>query len=137
MSLNLRLTPNQSRLAYDAVVSVAATALAFVFALAFLRRAVPALFLGPPLVLAMNRVVGIYTTHKVGGGLGKTVRLSASLLLSTAVVLLVSGDAAAALLWIALLWAPLVLPRLLLNLNTRVKTNFVTSAIVRRGPVLV
>jgi nucleoside-diphosphate-sugar epimerase len=137
MSLNLRLTPNQSRLAYDTVVSIAATVLTFVFALGFLQRGVPALFLGPPLVLATNRLVGIYTTHKVGAGLGKTLRLTTSLLLSTLVVLLVSRNVPASLLWAALLWAPLVLPRLLLNLNTRVKTNFVTSAIVRRGPVLV
>jgi nucleoside-diphosphate-sugar epimerase len=137
MSLTLRLTPNQSRFLYDVVVSTAAAVLTFAFALALLGRGVPALFFGPPLVLALNRMLGIYTTHKVGGGLGKTLWLTISLVLSTVVVLLVSRNVPASLLFFVLLWAPLVLPRLLLNLNTRVKTNFVTSAIVRRGPVLV
>ena len=137
MPSHVRLTPNQSRLLYDAVVSTAAAVVAFGFGWTFLGRAVLALFLGPPLVVAGNWLLGIYTTHKVGAGLGKAIRLSVSLMGSTAGVLALSRDMPVSLLWFALLWAPLALPRLLLNLNTRVKTNFVTSAIVRRGPVLV
>ena len=131
-----RFTPNQSRVLYDAGTTLAASAAAFAFTLIFMGAQAPLLFAGPVLVVLFNRLLGLYTTLKVGAGTRKAVRITASLL-AAAVLLSFAAPAPTVLLWIAMAWAPLVLPRLLLNLNTRVKTNFVTSAIVQRGPVLV
>jgi nucleoside-diphosphate-sugar epimerase len=133
----IRLTPNRARALYDLVVSTAASAVAFLFSLLLLGTKAPLLFLGPLAVLACNRLFGIYTTVKVGSGLIKAIRLTASLLVSSALLLATTKALPAVLLWLALLWAPLVIPRVLLNLNTRVKTNFVTTAILSRGPALV
>lgn len=136
-SPTIRLTPNRARALYDLLVSSAASTAAFFFGVVLVGRSAPLLFLGPLAVLAFNRLVGIYTTVKVGSGLTKALRLTVSLLASSAVLLVATHALPAVLLWLALLWAPLVLPRVLLNLNTRVKTNFVTTAILSRGPSLV
>jgi nucleoside-diphosphate-sugar epimerase len=136
-SRKIRLTPNESRLLYDLVASTGASVVAFVFSWSFLGVPLPLLFLGPFLVVAFNRVVGIYTTLKIGAGSTKAIRLTASLVASAAVLFAFSRSLPGILLWFVLLWAPLVLPRLLLNLNTRVKTNFVSGVIRQRGPVLV
>jgi len=136
-SFRVRLTPNRSRLLYDAPLGVAAAAVAYAFAWYLLGRREPLLFAGAPLLIVGNWAVGIYTRLKIGAGLTKAVRLTVSLAATALALALASGDAPAILLWATLLWGPLILPRLLLNLNTRAKTNFIRSAILDRGPVLV
>jgi len=134
---HLRLTPNRSRILYDVGIGVAAAAVAYAFSALLLGRREPVLFGGPVLLILGNWFVGIYTRLKIGAGPTKAVRLTLSLAATCLALALASGSPSPILLWAALLWGPLILPRLLLNLNTRAKTNFIHSAILDRGPVLV
>lgn len=133
-----RLGPNQSRIAYDLLVTAVTAALAYGFDALALGGSARVLALAPLLVVAFNRAFGIYTRFRIGAGTVKAVRLTLSMVGSAALMVALSRDAAAAVtLWGMLLWGPLCLPRLFLNLNTRVRTNFISSAIHGRGPVLV
>jgi len=134
---SLRLTPNRARLLYDLVVSAGATVVVLVFGRVFLGWSGAAILAGPLLIVGFNRVFGIYTTVKVGSGMTKAVRLTASVTCSAVALGLLSRSLPVALLWAALIWAPLVIPRVLLNLNTRVRSSFVANTLRRRGPVLV
>jgi nucleoside-diphosphate-sugar epimerase len=131
------MTPNQSRITYDVMACSAAALVVFFFARVFLGSDRWELFATPALVVLFNRVFGIYTRLKVGDGITKAIRLTASTVLSAGVLVVVSRNVAPALLWALLIWAPLALPRLFLNLNTRVKTNFISNAIQNRGAILV
>lgn len=136
-----RLSPNQSRLAYDGLAALLASLVALLFgAWASAGQLALALLLSPPLLLGANWALGIYTHQKTASGGQKTLRLSLAIAMATAVMLALSQSRAPLLpvvLWPVLVWSPLCLPRLFLNLNKRVATDFFSSTIRGRGPVLV
>lgn len=133
----LRLSANQSRIAYDLLAAAAAAAFSALFALRFLGLAPWVLALAPALLVAANRAVGIYTRLRVATGGPKVALLSVAVALSAAALIaLEPRSLPAGLLWAALVWPLLVLPRWFLNLNTRANT-FATSAVQENGPVLV
>jgi nucleoside-diphosphate-sugar epimerase len=136
LRLRFRLTPNRSRVLYDLVATLACAAVAYGYAAYFLRDRAPVVFLSPLLVVACNRLVGIYTRLKIGAGPWKALWLTVSVLVSGTAMALASRDHGdAVLLWAALVIAPLTLPRLFLNLPKKV--SIVGTAIKSRGPVLV
>lgn len=137
----LLLNSNLSRLLYDFVVFAATSVVASVFTYLFSGR-VYASFIAVPLIgLIANYVVGVYGRFRVGGGRLKAVVLSASCLAVVTFLAYTTSDVATSLLWASLAWAPLVLPRMFLNLNRKSKSSGISktlnSAIKRRGPVLV
>jgi nucleoside-diphosphate-sugar epimerase len=137
MNLIVQRGPVRSRVLYDLLAAAGSALGTYVFLAISLGVWAPQLFAAPLLVVGGNWAVGIYTRARIGAGLVKAARLSVSVSASAIVLWLATRSPAAAVLWAGLVWGPLVLPRVLLNLNTRVKTNFITSAIVDNGPVLV
>lgn len=134
----LRLSPNQSRLAYDGLASLLSCLVALLFGRWATGQWAPALLLSPVLLLLANWLLGIYTHQKTASGGKKALRLSLAIAAATAAMLALSpGQLLPVLLWPVLVWSPLCLPRLFLNLNKRVSTDFIGSAIRGRGPVLV
>lgn len=135
----LRPSPNQSRIAYDVLTAVLAAVATCVFGLLTTGVVVPLLFLAPVLLIAWNRIFGIYTRFKVGAGGAKALRLSAALALSTGTLIAIQPEQARViLLWPVLLWSPLCLPRIFLNFSNRLPTTHMLSAAIKgRGPVLV
>jgi nucleoside-diphosphate-sugar epimerase len=113
-----------------------AAAFIYVFSLLYFSHGLLAVFLGPVALLGLNGVLGIYSRHKVASGNKKALLLSLSTWGSAGVVWL-AGGGPAALLWVALVWAPLILPRYVLNLDPKHQRNAIASAIINRGPVLV
>ena len=137
---SLRLSPNQSRLAYDGLATVLASLVALLFGKWATGQLALSLLLSLPLLLLSNWLLGIYTHQKTASGRAKAVRLSLAIAATTGAMLAASpsqGDWLPVLLFPVLVWSPLCLPRLFLNLNKRVSTDFFGSAIRGRGPVLV
>lgn len=132
-----RLSPNQSRTLYDVAASAACAVAAIAYCSLLLGRPPTyPLVAAPVLILAFNRLLGIYTRFRIGEGRTKAVVLTASVVLSALALAPLVADRAALVLWAGLVWGPLVLPRVFLNLNVRVKSPIV-AAIQERGPVLV
>lgn len=136
----IALGPNGSRIVYDACASVAVS----LFVIAFGGACFPAtpsfaFLLSPLFVLGANAALGIYTRFRVGSGRTKTPLLTASVIISAALLWMLSGrQTAPAVLFAVLLWSPLVLPRIFLNFNTRFKSSsFISTAVRGKGPVLV
>jgi nucleoside-diphosphate-sugar epimerase len=137
----LLLNSNLGRLLYDflvfAVSAFGASALAYLYSdrihLSFI--AVP--FIG----LIANYFVGVYGRFRVGGGRLKAAILSASCLTVFVYLAYSTQDIATSCLWVCLAWAPLILPRMFLNLNRKSSSSSISrtlnSAIKGRGPVLV
>ena len=135
--MRIRLSPNQSRIAYDLVVTSAAAIAAGLFAAAFLGVRAWILALAPAGVVGCNRLLGIYTRLRLAPGWPKVQRLTTSIAATAALMAVLSPESAVpVLLFAAIVWAPIVLPRWFLNLNTRADT-FTSSAVQGKGPVLV
>ncbi len=123
---------------YDGLVTLTVSLFVMVYIAWFTHEQAPWIFaLSPLVVLLANSVFGIYTRHRVGSGAVKAPLLTASIGLSALFMALLVANAAAVILWATLLWAPIVLPRVFLNLNTRIKSSFITAAVRGKGPVLV
>ncbi len=134
----INLTPNQVRVVYDSTVAVIAASLVYTYLNIFLGLPVSKiLFLSPLPLFLFNLAFGIFSRLRVGSGLIKAPALALSISLSAALLALLGTGAHAAILWSVLVFAPIILPRVFLNLNTRLKTDFISSTIKQRGPVLV
>ncbi|MFN8390002.1 MAG: NAD-dependent epimerase/dehydratase family protein [Bdellovibrionota bacterium] len=132
------LLGSKSRIAYDAAVTLSVSLFVLGFDWAFLGHTVgPAILVSPLLVLLLNSALGVYTRFRIGSGRVKTPILTVSVVASAALLFLVAPSVPAVVLWAVLLWAPLVLPRIFLNFNTRVKSSFISAAVRGKGPVLV
>lgn len=137
-SAKINLGPNQARIVYDVAVTAGVTLfLAAFFRLAGDQSISSWFFTSPALILLFNWALGIYNSFRLGSGKQKAGILSLSLVLSALGLYLLSGQLAVSILWAVSLWSPLVLPRIFLNLNTRVRSSFVSSAVRGKGPVLV
>ena len=139
---SFRLSSNQSRLLYDFVALVASAALSLLFVTSFTGVFEPFLLLAPALGLACNYLVGVYGRHRLSDGPTKMAILSLSIGGSCLLLALAGVKPVTALLWAALAWGPLVLPRVFLNINRqpRVASTLVRSisdSLQERGPVLV
>ncbi len=139
----IQLGPNGSRIVYDALAALAAATFVYGFEY-FLLKSVGALpdgavwlFAAPIFLLLFNWAFGIYTRYRVGSGKVKTPVLTGAILFSAISLLLLSGDLPGVILWTAMVWAPIVLPRIFLNFNTRIKSSFFSAAVRGKGPVLV
>ena len=131
-------SPNQSRIIYDALVSIGAAAFVMLFAqLTPGLQASPALLLAPVFVVALNWGLGLYGRYRIGSGKVKAPLLGAAAIISTLLLFQFTGLLAESVLWGALAFAPLVLPRIFLNLNTRHESGLISMAVKGRGPVLV
>ncbi len=137
----LLINSNLGRLLYDFTVfvisAVCASALTYMFS-----GKTHISFIAVPIVgLITNYVVGVYGRFRVGGGRLKASILSASCLAVFAYLAYSTRDIATSFLWVCLAWAPLVLPRMFLNLNRKTSGSSISktlnSAIKGRGPVLV
>lgn len=135
-----RLSPNQSRLLYDGLAALLSSLVALAFGQWATGEFALPLLAALPLLLGANFALGIYTHQKTASGQKKALRLSLAIAAASAAMLALPGSAQArmpVLLWATLVWSPLCLPRLFLNLNKRVSTDFFGSTIRGRGPVLV
>jgi dTDP-4-dehydrorhamnose reductase len=123
---------------YDGGCTFGAAAIACGYAALFLGRGIPVVFLSAGLALLLNWVFGLYTRARMGAGSMKAARIAASVAFSAVVAIVASRSSTpAVLLWAALVVAPLVLPRLLLNIDVRAtRPNLLTTAVQSRGPVL-
>ena len=139
---SFRLSSNQSRLLYDVVALTGTALVAVLFVWVFSGAVEPLLLAVPLLGVLSNALVGVYGKHRLSDGPTKTVILSFSIGV-TCVLLVVGGvRPTAALLWGALAWGPLVLPRVFLNLNRQPRVSSVLAQSISdtlqdRGPVLV
>src|SRR5215470_11465674 len=105
-----RLSPNQNRLLYDALVVSASAVAAWVFGWFILQENARWLPMAPLAVLALNNAFGIYSRFRVGAGGIKALWLSLSLGLTAGGLILLSPHAwPVTALWAALTWSPLVL----------------------------
>lgn len=134
----LFLSPNQHRLLYDSAVSAGAALFVALFA-----QVVPGLHssfvlaLAPFLVVGLNWAGGIYGRYRIGSGRVKAPILAGVTVTTAFILWLMSGLGAESLLWAVLVIAPLVMPRVFLNLNQRTPSSYVSLALKDRGPVLV
>jgi nucleoside-diphosphate-sugar epimerase len=135
------LNSNLSRLLYDFAVFAISAAVASAFAYVYSGNLYPSFLAVPFVGLVANYVVGVYGRYRVGGGSLKAIILSVSAALVAGFIFGTTGDAATSLLWTSLVWGPLVLPRMFLNLNRRASgtpmSRTLTKAIKGGGPVLV
>jgi FlaA1/EpsC-like NDP-sugar epimerase len=131
-------TPTLIRLAYDGGCTFGAATVIYSHGALFLGHGTGLVFACACVVLALNWSFGLYTRVQIGAGRTKAVRAAGAIALSALTTIAVSRSSApAVLLWSALVAAPIVLPRVLLNLNVRpTAANFVTTAVQRTGPVL-
>lgn len=136
--LKTSLTPNQTRFLYDIIVSGLASAFVIVYERFLLGNSIGlALIFSPAVLIFFNWTLGIFSRHRVASAQLKLKLLSASVFLSALVLAVLSGHYRPCLLWLVLVWSPIVLPRVFLNLNVRHKTGIIPQAIRGRGPVLV
>lgn len=135
----LALSPNKSRIAYDLAVGL----LAALFVLAFNRAmfgsslGANVLLISPIFLLLGNYTFGIFGRLRMASSQRKALALSGSITLTAVASALLGAELSSVVLWMALVWSPIVLPRIFLNFNSRIKTGFLSSAIKQRGPVLV
>ncbi len=136
---DLQWTPNQSRVIYDTLLAFIAAGVAWLFCKADLLAAQSNLtiFFIPFLLLLTNFFFGIYTKFKIGSGPIKMGLLTVSLTTTSGIWMVTFGNLPSILFWSLLVWGPLILPRVFLNLNKQVKTNFILSTLKKRGPILV
>jgi nucleoside-diphosphate-sugar epimerase len=130
--------PARNRLLYDAGCTVGAAAAAHGFGVLFLGRGMGLVFAFACLALLLNWALGLYTRSQIGAGGTKALRVAASIAACVLTALAVSPSSApVVLLWSVLVIGPLVLPRLLLNLNVGPRrASFLAAAVQSRGPVL-
>jgi nucleoside-diphosphate-sugar epimerase len=128
-----------TRVVYDAFVTVAATAAAYLFADWYLRTPFgPHLLLPPIALLALNTLFGVYSRLRTAEAAAKAVTLTASLLLSVTLTAVAFGLSAPLVLWALLCAAPLILPRLLVNVEAPTRGGgFIKQVMRSRGPVAV
>lgn len=142
-SIKRSLGSNSSRIFYDFGSSLLLAAFVYVFWNHLLdfssspNALSPLVFLLAPLILAFNGLFGIYTRFRIGSGKVKAPLLSLSLLCSCLVLGTLGVKPTALLLLGTMSWAPLVLPRVFLNFDTRSKSGLISTAIKGKGPVLV
>jgi len=134
----ITLGPNTSRILYDSTVSFCVALFVIGFTKIFMGLTPPMILLSAPVfILLFNWLLGVYTRFRVGSGRIKTPVLTGAIALSAVLLFVLGAGAPATILWTALAWAPLVLPRIFLNFNTRVKSSFLSTAVRGNGPVLV
>jgi nucleoside-diphosphate-sugar epimerase len=135
------LGPNEARILYDGFVSAAGAATALAFSSLFLHR--PSLLtIGlhaslPVLLIAFNLALGIYSKLRTAASWRKSVVLLASVLGAAAVGLGLGIGLASITLWVLLVYAPLTLPRLVLELPYTRNPKLSSIAVSRHGPTLV
>ncbi len=141
--MNLRLSNNQSRLLYDSVCFLGAALVAILFSALFRGEASIVALFALPLGVASNILIGIYSKYRVARGPFKVYLLSATVAIVSLLLIIISKDLATSILWGALVWAPLVLPRYFLNLRIQPKLHagaigkHIAGVVKDRGPVLV
>lgn len=136
--LKFHLSPNQARFAYDTVVALLGSILVYLYLNVYLGIPVSKLIFLTPLPLNIcNYAFGIFSKLRVSSGFIKAPVLTLSILISAISMALLGCGIHASTIWLVLVWAPIILPRVFLNLNTRLKTDFISSTIKQRGPVLV
>jgi nucleoside-diphosphate-sugar epimerase len=137
------LGPNEARVLYDAVVDV----LGLVACVGFCRLFQPAMWhasgrdtfvlLLPAAALLFNSVLGIYSRFKTASGRKKSAMLLVATLCTGAVIAALSGNQAVVAMWMLVVYGPLALARLLLNLPYGKHHQLSAIAVNRRGPVVV
>jgi nucleoside-diphosphate-sugar epimerase len=132
------LSPNQARIAYDSLTTTAAALFVITYTGMVLDRPPHwSILCAPALMTAANWGFGIFSRHRVGGGMLKTPLLTGSLLVTSLAMHLLHVPAVDIVLWFALVWGPIVLPRIFLNFHSRPKADLLSDTIRQRGPVLV
>jgi nucleoside-diphosphate-sugar epimerase len=134
------LGPNEARVLYDAGVAVFGAAATLAFHAAYLHSSggsVIALVLLPLLSIVSNAVVGVYSRFRTSAGSRKALALLAATLIAAAVAVAFGAALAEATLWVLLVYPPLALARLLLELPYTRHPGLIATAVNRRGPVLV
>lgn len=140
----LFLHPFINRIAYDLLVSLLTAFLSWFFiyvifmsGVIFQESVIWPLWLTPVLFVGLNFILGIYGRYRLANGPRKTVLLSISILVVSLLLGVACHDVRIPLLWVALTWGPVVLPRLFLNMNRQTRFAQFKTAIKSRGPVLV
>jgi nucleoside-diphosphate-sugar epimerase len=91
----------------------------------------------PVLLISFNLVFGIYSKLRSAPGWKKSVVLLASVLACASVAFLLGAASSSITLWLLLAYAPLALPRLVLELPYTRNTKLISIAVSNRGPTLV
>lgn len=137
------LGPNEARVLYDAAVGV----LGLAACVGFCRLFQPAMWhasgrdalvlLLPAAALLFNLVFGIYSKLKTASGRTKAGMLLLSTLTAGGLVAALSGNRALVAMWVLVVFGPLALARLFLNLPYGKHRQLSAIAVNRRGPIVV
>lgn len=137
------LGPNEARVVYDAVVDV----LGLAACVGFCRLFQPTMWhssgrdtlvvLLPVAALLSNFAFGIYSRLKTASGRTKAAMLLLSTLAAGGVIAALSGNLAFVAMWVLVVFGPLALARLLLNLPYGKHRQLSSIAVNRRGPIVV
>ncbi len=141
-------SPDHLRIYYDILVSMAAAVVGVAFGQTFFLHStavspdapsplLPILCIPPLSLVAFDWVCTKLRGLSTSSGITRATRVTVSVAIAGTLVWLTTGDTATSVLWCLLVWAPLVLPRLLLNAGPSSPNSLIKSAVKRRGPVLV
>ncbi len=134
------LGPNEARALYDAVVATAACLAVGAFLLLFDNGSSalgPLALLLPLALLASNALLGVYSRLKRATGTRKALALTGAVMITCAIAYAIGVSAEFTSLWALIVWSPLVVARLILNLGNSRNRALAAVAVNVRGPVLV
>jgi len=139
LTQSLSEKPNRHRILYDGIILLLGSIFISLYQLFFAENSVALapLLLVIPVYTAINLLIGIYGRFAVGSGFVKAPLLGLSLLLSLAVPYFLGVPSNLLSILFAVSWPALSIPRILLNIDTRIPTNFVTKAVRQKGPILI
>jgi nucleoside-diphosphate-sugar epimerase len=137
------LGPNEARLLYDALVSVLGLAACAAFSIVFepamwhpSGRGVLVILL-PLVAVLFNWLFGIYSRLKTATGRKKAAALFLAILSASVLVSAASGSTAIPAMWALLVFSPMALARILLNLPYGKHRQLSAISVNHRGPVVV
>jgi nucleoside-diphosphate-sugar epimerase len=131
-------SPNHARIAYDFASTCLISVFIYLFSRYFLKESSPFLLLLPLVVTCMNGTLGVYNRYRTSSGILKGVLIAGSISLSLALLLLLNTPLDSAILCAVFVWTALALPRIFLNLNSKLDTSgFLKRTLNSNGPVLI
>jgi len=130
--------PNEARFIFDFTLALGTMLFVYVYAWAFTSWPLaPLLGVMPLLLVGLNILLGIYTSKRTATGKQKAARLVFALALSCVGAIWLNPRATPLIiLWSGLMFAPLILPRILLGLSHGRHRSLIRSVSKDKGPTL-
>lgn len=133
----LWLTNNSGRIFFDLLISGFAAAVVCFIQWSSSGSFHAYLLAAPVLLFLGNLSLGIYGRYILGDAIFKSLLLATSTAFAVLSLGFLSGQYLPLVWWALICIVPLILPRYILNVNTKVQTGFVSKALKNRGPVVV